>query len=69
MGLSIKTLATVMALAVLQSSGGDALPVHARQSPENNTVVYTNDNGLNFTHIDATLPNVTIFATGKCIRI
>lgn len=30
----------------------------------NETYVFTNANGLNFTQMNTTLPNVTIFATG-----
>lgn len=31
----------------------------------NETFVFTNANGLNFTQMNTTLPNVTIFATGR----
>lgn len=33
----------------------------------NETFVFTNANGLNFTQMNTTLPNVTIFATGELI--
>lgn len=63
MGLSAKIL-FVSALAVL---GSNASPLHRnvrRQSPENSSIVYTNSNGLNSTHMNPSLPNVAIFATG-----
>jgi len=39
-----------------------ASPIVYRQ--ESSPFVFTNSNGLNFTQMNATLPNVTIFATG-----
>lgn len=48
-----------------------ALATFASASPllytrtTNETFVFTNANGLNFTQMNTTLPNVTIFATGR----
>ncbi|PYH88939.1 L-asparaginase [Aspergillus ellipticus CBS 707.79] len=51
----------VSALATL----GAASPLYHRAA--NETFVFTNANGLNFTQMNTTLPNVTIFATGGTI--
>lgn len=56
MGLLLKTLA-ISALAV--TSYASPL-IHARAS----NTSYTNSNGLKFNHFDASLPNVTLLATG-----
>lgn len=59
----IVTSSLICALASL----GYASPiVNVRQS---NPFVYTNSNGLNFTQMNNTLPNVTIFATGNSTNI
>ncbi|KAG4431242.1 hypothetical protein IFR05_013283 [Cadophora sp. M221] len=47
---------------------GDASPIlHGRQSNDTNPFVFTNSNGLNFTQMNSSLPNVAIFATGGTI--
>ncbi|KIM98508.1 hypothetical protein OIDMADRAFT_56865 [Oidiodendron maius Zn] len=47
---------------------GSASPiVYPRTTNDTNPFVFTNSNGLNFTQMNATLPNVTIFATGGTI--
>ncbi|KAL3439035.1 Asparaginase/glutaminase [Aspergillus tetrazonus] len=64
MGLRVKALA-VAALATLSQ----ASPVlYTREDTTSNTTyAFTNSNGLNFTQMNTTLPNVTIFATGGTI--
>ncbi|KAJ5973640.1 hypothetical protein N7481_010850 [Penicillium waksmanii] len=59
MGLLLNTLA-ISALAV--TSYASPL-IHARAS----NTSYTNSNGLKFNHFDASLPNVTLLATGGTI--
>ena len=44
-----------------------SIHIHDFKRAGGNTIVYTNSNGLNFTSFNPTLPNVTIFATGKFI--
>lgn len=39
--------------------------VYPRDTNDTNPFVFTNYNGLNFTQMNVTLPNVTIFATGN----
>ncbi|KAL4776855.1 Asparaginase/glutaminase [Aspergillus nidulans var. acristatus] len=64
MGLRVKALAAA-ALATLSQ----ASPVlYTREDTiSNTTYAFTNSNGLNFTQMNTTLPNVTIFATGGTI--
>ncbi|KAL4982826.1 Asparaginase/glutaminase [Aspergillus falconensis] len=64
MGLRVKALA-VAALATLSQ----ASPVlYIRDVTNSNTTyAFTNSNGLSFTQMNTTLPNVTIFATGGTI--
>lgn len=64
MGLHVKALA-VAALATLSQ----ASPVlYTREDTTSNTTyAFTNSNGLNFTQMNTTLPNVTIFATGMTV--
>jgi L-asparaginase len=54
-------------LLYLFAAVGSASPiVYPRTTNDTNPFVFTNSNGLNFTQMNITLPNVTIFATGKC---
>ncbi|OJJ37876.1 hypothetical protein ASPWEDRAFT_59204 [Aspergillus wentii DTO 134E9] len=53
----------VSALATLSY----ASPLLHLRSNNDTTFVFTNSNGLNFTQMNTTLPNVTIFATGGTI--
>ncbi|KAL4872710.1 hypothetical protein BDV12DRAFT_125186 [Aspergillus spectabilis] len=64
MGLLFRTLA-VAALATLSQASPVVLP--RDDSTPNITFAFTNPNGLNFTQMNTTLPNVTIFATGGTI--
>jgi L-asparaginase len=53
-------------LLCLLSAVGYASPVvYPRATSDANPFVFTNYNGLNFTQMNVTLPNVTIFATGR----
>ncbi|KAB8217312.1 Asparaginase/glutaminase [Aspergillus novoparasiticus] len=63
MGVSFKVLA-VSALATISHASPLLYP---RATDSNVTYVFTNPNGLNFTQMNTTLPNVTIFATGGTI--
>ncbi|KAB8212427.1 L-asparaginase type II [Aspergillus parasiticus SU-1] len=63
MGVSFKALA-VSALATISHASPLLYP---RATDSNVTYVFTNPNGLNFTQMNTTLPNVTIFATGGTI--
>lgn len=49
----------------LLAATANAFPLFSRQ--DTNPFVFTNANGLNFTQMNTTLPNVTIFATGKML--
>ncbi|KAE8353019.1 Asparaginase/glutaminase [Aspergillus coremiiformis] len=60
--LNFKTLA-ISALA----TASQASPLLHRATDTNITYAFTNPNGLNFTQMNTTLPNVTIFATGGTI--
>jgi L-asparaginase len=61
MGLQVRALALAALATISQASP----LVYARDdSPTNVTYAFTNSNGLNFTQMNTTLPNVTIFATG-----
>jgi hypothetical protein len=51
------------ALLLAFTAWGYASPIVYRQ--EASPFVFTNSNGLNFTQMNTTLPNITIFATGK----
>ncbi|KAI9371985.1 Asparaginase/glutaminase [Aspergillus egyptiacus] len=62
MGLQVRALA-VAALATLSQASPFILP----RDDSNVTYAFTNPNGLNFTQMNTTLPNVTIFATGGTI--
>ncbi|GAB1191943.1 hypothetical protein APSETT444_001127 [Aspergillus pseudonomiae] len=63
MGVTFKALA-VSALATISHASPLLYP---RATDSNITYVFTNPNGLNFTQMNTTLPNVTIFATGGTI--
>ncbi|KAB8233533.1 asparaginase ahrA [Aspergillus alliaceus] len=63
MGVNLKVLA-VSALAAVSNASPLLYP---RAADSNVTYVFTNSNGLNFTQMNTTLPNVTIFATGGTI--
>ncbi|KAL2853073.1 Asparaginase/glutaminase [Aspergillus pseudodeflectus] len=64
MGLQVRALALAALATISQASP----LVYARDdSPTNVTYAFTNSNGLNFTQMNTTLPNVTIFATGGTI--
>ncbi|KAH9222652.1 L-asparaginase [Leptodontidium sp. 2 PMI_412] len=60
-------LSLATSLAVLAALGNASPILQARQSNETNPFVFTNSNGLNFTQMNASLPNVAIFATGGTI--
>ncbi|KAL2812065.1 Asparaginase/glutaminase [Aspergillus granulosus] len=64
MGLQIRTLALAALATITQAS---PLVYPRDDSPSNITYAFTNPNGLNFTQMNTTLPNVTIFATGGTI--
>ncbi|KAE8150309.1 Asparaginase/glutaminase [Aspergillus avenaceus] len=63
MGINIKALAVSALAAVSYASP----LLHPRAASSNVTYVFTNSNGLNFTQMKASLPNVTVFATGGTI--
>ncbi|KAL2798284.1 Asparaginase/glutaminase [Aspergillus keveii] len=64
MGFQVRALALAALATISQASP----LVYARDdSPANITYAFTNSNGLNFTQMNTTLPNVTIFATGGTI--
>ncbi|KAG4033898.1 hypothetical protein MFRU_004g03940 [Monilinia fructicola] len=56
-------LLSISALAVFAS----ASPVVYPRDNTSNPFVFTNSNGLNFTQMNPTLPNITVFATGGTI--
>ncbi|KAK4942889.1 hypothetical protein LTR10_017465 [Elasticomyces elasticus] len=60
MAIGLFTLAALAGIAYTS-------PVLHRRATSNDTTVFTNYNGLNFTQMNTTLPNVTIFATGGTI--
>lgn len=51
-------LLSISALAALASASPIVYP------RDTSPYVFTNSNGLNFTQMNATLPNITVFATG-----
>ncbi|KAE8451192.1 hypothetical protein EG329_004356 [Mollisiaceae sp. DMI_Dod_QoI] len=55
--------ASLLALATLSYGS----PILVRDTNDTNPFVFTNSNGLNFTQMNTTLANVTIFATGGTI--
>lgn len=60
MGFNLKSLAVSALVAASQAS-----PLYPRAGGNSNaTYAFTNSNGLNFTQMNTTLPNVTLFATG-----
>lgn len=61
MGLRLRTFA-VIALATISSASPLVYP--RDDSSSNISYAFTNSNGLNFTQMNTSLPNVTIFATG-----
>ncbi|EAW08432.1 asparaginase ahrA [Aspergillus clavatus NRRL 1] len=61
--LSFKALS----LAALAASGVASPVLYARAAEPNGTYAFTNPNGLNFTQMNSSLPNVTILATGGTI--
>ncbi|OJI96322.1 hypothetical protein ASPVEDRAFT_48551 [Aspergillus versicolor CBS 583.65] len=64
MGVRLRTLA-VAALAT--TSNASPLIFPRDDSSSNISYAFTNSNGLNFTQMNTSLPNVTIFATGGTI--
>ncbi|KAL5332784.1 Asparaginase/glutaminase [Aspergillus crustosus] len=64
MGLRIRALVVAALVAVSQAS---PVVLPRDDSTPNITYAFTNPNGLNFTQMNTTLPNVTIFATGGTI--
>jgi hypothetical protein len=60
MGVNFKAFAVVALAAISHASP----LLYPRATDSNVTYVFTNSNGLNFTQMNQTLPNVTIFATG-----
>jgi len=58
-------LSLATSLALLASISHASPILQTRQTNETNPFVFTNSNGLNFTQMNASLPNVAIFATGK----
>lgn len=60
MGVNFK----VLALSALATISHASPLLYPRATDSNVTYVFTNPNGLNFTQMNTTLPNVTIFATG-----
>ncbi|KAL4884363.1 Asparaginase/glutaminase [Aspergillus karnatakaensis] len=62
MGPYTRALAVAALAALSQAS-----PILPRDDSTNITYAFTNPNGLNFTQMNTTLPNVTIFATGGTI--
>ncbi|KAE8161452.1 Asparaginase/glutaminase [Aspergillus tamarii] len=63
MGVTFKVLAVSALAAICHASP----LLYPRATDSNITYVFTNPNGLNFTQMNTTLPNVTIFATGGTI--
>ncbi|EIT80150.1 Asparaginase/glutaminase [Aspergillus flavus] len=63
MGVNFK----VLALSALATISHASPLLYPRATDSNVTYVFTNPNGLNFTQMNTTLPNVTIFATGGTI--
>ncbi|KAB8271893.1 Asparaginase/glutaminase [Aspergillus minisclerotigenes] len=57
----------VLALSALATISHASPLLYPRATDSNVTYVFTNPNGLNFTQMNTTLPNVTIFATGGTI--
>ncbi|KAL4952234.1 Asparaginase/glutaminase [Aspergillus filifer] len=64
--VQLKHLA-VAALATASQTAASPLMLTRDDSDSNTTYAFTNANGLNFTQMNTTLPNVTIFATGGTI--
>jgi hypothetical protein len=58
----IASTLSIPALAALGHSSPILLP---RADNTTSPFIYTNSFSLNFTHINASLPNVSIFATGN----
>lgn len=58
-------LSLATSLALLASVSHASPILQTRQTNETNPFVFTNSNGLNFTQMNSSLPNVAIFATGK----
>jgi L-asparaginase len=55
-------------LSTLFAASAHASPIVLSRATNNtNPFIFTNYNGLNFTQMDITLPNVTLFATGKFV--
>ncbi|KAL3481141.1 Asparaginase/glutaminase [Aspergillus californicus] len=64
MGLQVRALAVAALATISQAS---PLLFSRDDTTSNITYAFTNSNGLNFTQMNTTLPNVTIFATGGTI--
>ncbi|KAL2821721.1 Asparaginase/glutaminase [Aspergillus cavernicola] len=64
MGLQVRFLAVAALATISQAS---PLLLSRDDSSSNITYAFTNPNGLNFTQMNPSLPNVTIFATGGTI--
>jgi len=62
-------LSLATSLALLASVSHASPILQTRQANETNPFVFTNSNGLNFTQMNSSLPNVAIFATGKSLPI
>ncbi|KAI9647834.1 hypothetical protein NHQ30_004222 [Ciborinia camelliae] len=57
-------LSHILSLSALAAFASASPFVHPRDT---NPFVFTNSNGLNFTQMNASLPNITVFATGGTI--
>lgn len=54
-------LSNTIAISALAATAYSSPLIQARAS----NTSYTNSNGLKFNHFDASLPNITLLATGK----
>lgn len=59
-----KTLALSALWLIPTSASPFLLPRADSDTNSTNPFIFTNANGLNFTHMNSSLPNVTVFATG-----
>jgi hypothetical protein len=63
--LTVLNMLQGLSIFCLLATLGYASPiVYTRATNDTDPFIFTNYNGLNFTQMNATLPNVTIFATG-----
>ncbi|KAL4929281.1 asparaginase ahrA [Aspergillus undulatus] len=66
--VQVKHLAVAVLATISQASASPLIfPRDDSSSSSNSTYAFTNLNGLSFTQMNTTLPNVTIFATGGTI--